>query len=85
MFIKRGNVRPTGDEKNTILQTPEGNPYKVSFMVAYVWEQLDGKSSVDDIVENVKTVGKIDNPELPGIVDEIITELKKVGLVEAQA
>ena len=83
MFIKRGtfNEEQTTDKSKPILVTPEGKSFEVTYMSAFIWEELDGSTSIIDVSKKIERTSKINKPELKNIVKSIILQLEDVGLV----
>lgn len=83
MFIKRGqfNEERTTNKSKPILVTPEGKSFQVTYMSAFIWEELDGSTSITDVSKKIEDTSKINKPELSNIVESIILQLKDVGLV----
>lgn len=79
MFLKRGSIESL-DQKNPVLITPEGNRFKVSYVSAFVWEQLDGTKPIPKIKEKIERTGKLEVPNLSNFIEKIIAELEKVDL-----
>ncbi|WP_417335757.1 PqqD family protein [Halobacteriovorax marinus] len=83
MFIKRGhyNKERTTDRSNPILNNPEGKSFQVTYMSAFIWEALDGETSINEISQKIEETSKLDKPELSNIVESIVHQLRDVGLV----
>ncbi|PIK13616.1 PqqD family protein [Halobacteriovorax sp. JY17] len=83
MFLKRGrfNKEQTVNKSKPILMTPEGKSFQVTYMSAFIWEELDGKTSISDVSKKIENTSKINKPELSNIVESIILQLRDVGLV----
>lgn len=83
MFIKRGhfNEERTTNKSKPILDNPEGKSFQVTYMSAFIWETLDGNTSISEVSKKIEDTSKIDKPELANIVESIILQLKDVGLV----
>ena len=83
MFLKRGqfNKEQTVNDSQPILMTPEGKSFQVTYMSAFIWEELDGKTTVLDVSKKIENTSKVNKPELSNIVESIILQLKDVGLV----
>lgn len=83
MFLKRGQLGEDEsiDKERPILTTPEGKSFQVTYMSAFIWDELDGKTTISDVSKKIETTSKVNKPELPNIVESIILQLKDVGLV----
>lgn len=84
MFIKKGTAQISN--KNTknpglILTGPNGKRYEVSYIAGHIWERLDGKTSLDDVVKEIQLKAKTTSPQLRSVAKEIVMDLRKVGLV----
>lgn len=81
MYIKQGSHVSTVHADNPILKTPEGQGYEVSFVAAFIWQYLDGKTSIEEVSQKLKVTGNVDSPNLTTTVQKIAVELKNVGLL----
>ncbi len=81
MYIKKGSLCRESLSGNPILKNSNGQAYEVSFIAAFIWERLDGETSLPLIKEEVTKVGDISQEKLGEIWDLVLTELEKVGLI----
>ncbi len=90
MYKKLGSYFETGEGKETPhLKSQDGKVYKVTPIVAFVWDKLDGETSLDTITTQIKKILEPDeasrekniSPELDSVSKEIVTELEKINLV----
>lgn len=70
---KNGQMRLVNDK---------GEFYKVNKSIAYIWNLLDGKNTIDDIFRNLKKMSAMDPKELEIGINKIISQLKKCELAE---
>ena len=81
MFIKKGELAKMNEEEKPLLKTENGKVFEVSYIVAYVWEKLDGKTSLEEIETKISDVTKSKPEEVENIGIKIVEELQKVNLV----
>ena len=82
MYRRLGNLESHKDRDNPVLRTPKGHAFEVSYLAAYVWKKLDGKTSLNQVMQEVSDIGDISADEITEQVNDIIFELQKIGLVE---
>ena len=82
MFMKKGNLVSSEDAEKPLLESPEGKRYEVTHVVAYVWENLDGKTSLDSINNKIKEISSPDESiDFSQFSHTIADELLKVDLI----
>lgn len=81
MFIKRGSIQRQGSDTSPILVNPEGKRYQVSFLAAFIWDHLDGRSPLQEVVSEVQKTARTEKPGLFKVAQDIVTDLKKVDLI----
>ena len=81
MFKKLGQIKSTESEAPH-LETEEGKVYKVSFVVAFVWERLDGKTNLATVQDELENFTEAKPTELKEVMKKIVNELISVNLLK---
>ncbi|RZF21494.1 PqqD family protein [Halobacteriovorax vibrionivorans] len=81
MFIKRGSIQRQSNDTTPILINPQGKRYEVSFLAAFIWDHLDGRSPLQEVVTEVQKAARIEKPGLYKVAENIVSDLKKVDLI----
>tara|TARA_B100001971_G_scaffold84647_1_gene78247 strand:- start:356301 stop:356555 length:255 start_codon:yes stop_codon:yes gene_type:complete len=82
MFIKKGELAKMNEEEKPLLKTEAGKVFEVSYIVAYVWDKLDGETPLTEIESNISQVTKSAPEDVENIGQKIVDELLKVNLVQ---
>lgn len=80
MIARTGELMQVNGDEKPILKNPEGKAYKVSYIVAYVWEKLDGRTKKSKIVDDLCSKGNLEKDTLDSKIQWIIQELMRTGL-----
>ena len=81
MYVKQGSIEKADDVQDPILKNPDGKVFKVTYIVAFVWDKLDGKTTLKAIDTEIQTLSKEKLDTDISISNEAVKELLKVGLV----
>lgn len=86
MFIKKGYlIQREERESKPLIQNPEGHSYEVSHVVAFVWDKLDGRTSLKEVSTNMEKQSEVTDVDYSKIVENVVSELEKVNLVASMA
>jgi hypothetical protein len=82
-YLKQGHLEISNQDEDIFLRNSDGKLFNVTPIVAFVWEQLNGEHSLDQIETNIKDkVGNLYHEKDTNITEKIINELQKVDLVK---
>jgi uncharacterized protein YeeX (DUF496 family) len=82
MFKRRGKISKDSTTEKPLIEDTDKRVYKVSHVVAYVWESLDGETSLESINSKIKSITEDEELDLDTITQSIAQELLKVNLIK---
>ena len=83
MFIRKGKfVKNMNSEKPRLTNT-YGNSYEVSHIMAFVWQRLDGQTSLNSINNEIKKILDDQDVNLNTLTDALVGEMEKVHLIKS--
>ena len=81
MYVKLGKISKESKTGNPIIKNLNGQSFEVTFIAAFVWDRLNGATSLSSIKNEISQVGDISQDKLGESIELILLELEKVGLV----
>jgi hypothetical protein len=85
MYQKIGNIESSANNEEIILQNMDGNAYKVSFVVAFIWDNLNGERTTDEVTEMLCNAGNVPKDVATDVVNKSINSMLDIKLLETVA
>lgn len=85
MYKKKGSYCRETPSGNPVIQNLNGQAYEVSYVAAFIWDKLDGKTSLNEVEEEIFKHGDMSKDKLRAKVKNILTELEKVALLSSES
>lgn len=84
MYEKTGTLMQSNDKPDLFIENKDGKVFRVSYIVMYVWDKLDGKTSLESINEDIQSIVKNDstNYDCATIAQEVVQQLLPCELVK---
>ena len=82
MLQKLGSLHSAKTKSKVILVNTKGEHYQVNFVVAYVWQCLDGRQSPEKIAHTLSREAECSLRKARVTVDAAISALMDIGLVQ---
>ncbi|MAX67242.1 MAG: hypothetical protein QF441_11050 [Bacteriovoracaceae bacterium] len=84
MYLKQGTLVKVEDQEKPLLKNTDGKVFEVSYIVYFIWEKLDGRTSLKEIDEQIKKVSQT-TEDLDSFAKKAVDELAKVDLVKEKS
>ena len=82
MLQKTGSLKFSSGEGEVVLENELGKNYQVNTVMAFIWEKLDGKTSIRQIQEELSDLMSISENESIELIDFTVKELHKISLLK---
>ena len=84
VFVKsRGQVSVALESEEVVLSCSDGVYYSLNRVAKYIFDQMNGPVSVNDLVAKVCGTFDVDEENCRKSIEEFIADLMKIGLVES--
>lgn len=77
MYEKIGVLKQQEGKEDLFIENDQGKVYKVSYIVMYIWDKLDGETTLEEINEDIKSIVEEDNNQIDcnTITHEVVNQL----------
>jgi methyltransferase-like protein len=82
VYEKQGRLQTAQNREKVIIQNKKGENYQVNFVVAYVWQCLNGKNTQEQIARDLAEHGEVPLKKARVVVDKAIMALMDIGLIQ---
>jgi len=82
MFIRKGTIDKDTSSEKRLITNIYGKSYEVTHLMAFVWEKLDGNTTLNSINKEIKKIVRDENIHLSQLTRFLVEEMEKVDLVK---
>ncbi len=84
MYKRLGSLVTNDNSKEPLITTECGKVYQITYIVAFVWEKLDGNTTLNSINEEIKKLvpEDSDNSSYNSISQDVVKQLLSYNLAE---